>query len=122
MHSNGLQNRFFSEGSKAAFKNARRQVGNGAGVPFKKPSVMGMVMAVTLILSSTLRKYVPDYDPVKGLEVVTEAGTTISDLLSRFGIPQKEVKIAMVNGVKVGLETKLEGDERVGLFPAVGGG
>ena len=79
-------------------------------------------MAVKIILSSTLRKYVPGYDPIKGLEVPIESGTPLRDLLARLGIPEKDIKIAMVNGVKVGLDKKLEGDERVGLFPAVGGG
>ncbi len=79
-------------------------------------------MPVKIVLSSTLRKYVPDYDPIKGLEVAVEAGTALKDLLERLGIPEKDIKIAMVNGVKVGLDTELAGDERVGLFPAVGGG
>ena len=79
-------------------------------------------MPVKIVLSSTLRKYVPDYDPIKGLEVAVEAGTALKDLLERLGIPEKDIKIAMVNGVKVGLDRELAGDERVGLFPAVGGG
>ena len=79
-------------------------------------------MAIKLILSSTLRRYVPNYDPIKGLEVEVEQGTVLRDLIAQLNIPEKDIKIAMVNGVRVGLDKELDGSERVGLFPAVGGG
>ncbi len=79
-------------------------------------------MPIKVILSSTLRKYVPGYDPIKGLEMEVEKGTTLKDVMVRLKIPEKDIKIAMVNGVRVRLNKKLEGNERIGLFPAVGGG
>ena len=79
-------------------------------------------MPIKVILSSTLRKYVPGYDPIKGLEMEVEEGTTLKDVIVRLKIPEKDIKIAMVNGVRVRLNKKLEGNERIGLFPAVGGG
>jgi len=79
-------------------------------------------MPIKVILSSTLRKYVPGYDPIKGLEMEVEKGTTLKDVIVRLKIPEKDIKIAMVNGVRVRLNKKLEGNERIGLFPAVGGG
>ncbi|RLB26341.1 MAG: thiamine biosynthesis protein ThiS [Deltaproteobacteria bacterium] len=79
-------------------------------------------MPIKVILSSTLRKYVPGYDPIKGLEMEVEEGTTLKDVMVRLKIPEKDIKIAMVNGVRVRLNKKLEGNERIGLFPAVGGG
>jgi len=79
-------------------------------------------MPVKVILSSTLRRYVQDYDPTKGMEVPVPKGTSLGQLIKMLGIPEKEIKIAMVNGVKVSLDTELEGEERIGLFPAVGGG
>jgi len=79
-------------------------------------------MAVTVFLSATLRNHVPDYDPVGGIQVEVEEGVTIRQLCSLLNIPERAIKIAMVNGVKVELDHKLEGEERVGLFPAVGGG
>ena len=79
-------------------------------------------MPIKVILSSTLRKYVPGYDPIKGLEMEVEEGTTLKDVMVRLKIPEKDIKIAMVNGVRVKLNKKLEGNERIGLFPAVGGG
>jgi len=79
-------------------------------------------MAIKLILSSTLRRYVPNYDPIKGLDVEVEQGTVLKDLIARLNIPERDIKIAMVNGVRAGLDKELEGNERIGLFPAVGGG
>jgi len=79
-------------------------------------------MPIKVILSSTLRKYVPGYDPIKGLEMEVEEVTTLKDVMVRLKIPEKDIKIAMVNGVRVKLNKKLEGNERIGLFPAVGGG
>jgi len=79
-------------------------------------------MALKVILSSTLRRYVRDYDPVEGMSVQVAKGTSIKELLRILGIPEKDIKIAMVNGIRTNLDAILEGNERVGLFPAVGGG
>ncbi|SMF43434.1 MoaD/ThiS family protein [Desulfovibrio gilichinskyi] len=49
-------------------------------------------------------------------------GETVGDVLQRVGIPLDEVKIIFVNGVSSGLGVTLAGGDRVGVFPAVGGG
>lgn len=49
-------------------------------------------------------------------------GTTVFEVLHRLGIPPSEVKVIMVNGVHSPLDRSLKGHERIGLFPAVGGG
>jgi len=82
----------------------------------------GAVMAVRLLLSATLRSYVPDYDPIEGMEIDIEERATLRELCARVGIPEQAVKIAMVDGRKVELDQELKGNERIGLFPAVGGG
>lgn len=51
-----------------------------------------------------------------------EAGTTIGRLLESISIPMAEAKLVFVNGVKTQLTTVLQGGERVGVFPPVGGG
>ena len=79
-------------------------------------------MAVDLFLAATLRQHVNDYDPQKGLCIDVLPGTKIKEVLHRLGIPEGEVKIIMVNGKHASLDSELEGNERVGLFPAVGGG
>ena len=80
------------------------------------------IMALKIILSSTLRRYIPDYDPSKGMEVSVEKGTTITRLCRQLKIPVDKIKTVMVNGKSQNLDYSLDGDERIGLFPAVGGG
>ncbi len=79
-------------------------------------------MSVNVFVAATLRKYVDGYDPEKGICLDIPSGTSVKEVLNILGIPSEEVKIIMVNGVHSSLEEKLKGDERIGLFPAVGGG
>ncbi|MCU0588518.1 MAG: MoaD/ThiS family protein [Syntrophobacteraceae bacterium] len=79
-------------------------------------------MALQVFLAATLRKYLPGYDAGTGHSMEVPQGATVLDVASRLGIPPEEVKIVMVNGVGARLATPLEGDERVALFPPVGGG
>lgn len=75
-----------------------------------------------MYLSSTLRKYVPDYDPQNGLDFPAGKGISISGLCELLGIPVEMVSIAIVNGKDAPIDLELEGNERVALFPPVGGG
>lgn len=79
-------------------------------------------MPLTIFLSSSLRKYIPGYDPSSGLELTGEAGIKIAELCQKLGIPADKIKIVMVNGRKEELDYILQGDERLGFFPPVGGG
>lgn len=79
-------------------------------------------MALQIFLSSSLRKYVPDYDPSKGIELAIPRGTSVSEVCRELAIPTEPIKIIMVDGIGKSLDHILEGNERVGLFPPVGGG
>jgi sulfur-carrier protein len=79
-------------------------------------------VAIQLMLAATLRKYVPGYNAGSGYPVTVEAGSTIRDLAGRMGIPEDEVKLIMVDGIGAKWEKPLNGNERVALFPPVGGG
>ncbi|HYA40754.1 MAG TPA: MoaD/ThiS family protein [Syntrophobacteraceae bacterium] len=79
-------------------------------------------MAVRLFLGATLRQYATAYNAETGYEVVVEPASTVRDLSRRLGIPEKEVKLIMVEGVAADWDTTLAGNERVALFPPVGGG
>ena len=79
-------------------------------------------MAIQLFLAATLRRYVSGYDAGTGHAAEIEPGTTVLELARQVGIPEKEVKLIMVNGIGARWDTVLQGDERVGLFPPVGGG
>jgi len=79
-------------------------------------------MAVTIFLSSTLRRYIPGYDPSRGVVLEIGPGISIKDILVRIGISPNGVKVVMVNGIHRDLDYILNGHERVALFPPVGGG
>lgn len=79
-------------------------------------------MPLLIKLSSTLRRRVPGYNPMAGLTLDYIAGETAAGLLARLGLEPKAVKVIMVNGVSARLDTLLGDGDRVGLFPAVGGG
>ena len=79
-------------------------------------------MALKVFLSSTLRQYIPRYDPSEGSEFSLNRKTTVSELCKLMNIPEDKIKIVMVNGKSESFDYELQGDERVGLFPPVGGG
>jgi len=73
---------------------------------------------ISIKLFASLNRYTPDTAdnyPVR-------AGTTVRDLIDQLGVPLTEVKLIFVNGVKGDLASALNGGERVGIFPPVGGG
>ena len=43
-------------------------------------------------------------------------------LLEELYVPEDEVRLVFIDGVKQDLAAVLKGGERVGIFPAVGGG
>jgi len=49
-------------------------------------------------------------------------GETVGQLAQRLGIPPVDLKLVFINGAHVELNAKLADGDRVGLFPAVGGG
>ena len=61
------------------------------------------------------------YSPPDGL-VNMEPGSTPGELIQHLGIPRDEVKIIFVNGKSADPSTPLKDQDRVGIFPAVGGG
>lgn len=75
-----------------------------------------------ILLSSTLRRYIPDYDPEKGHEIQVKKGTTVSELCEQINVPVAIVTIIMVDGRSKDHDHVLNGSERVHLFPAIGGG
>lgn len=79
-------------------------------------------MTVRFLLSTTLRKYLAGYNPAEGMDVDVRAGTTIEEVCQHMNIPVEHIKIVMVDGKSEGLDYALQGGERVGLFPPVGGG
>lgn len=79
-------------------------------------------MSLTVLLSTTLRDYVPGYDPAGGVSMEVKSGTTVAEVCRKLKVPVGKVKIVMVDGRSRKLSHGLRGDERVALFPPVGGG
>lgn len=77
-----------------------------------------MKVHINLKLFTTLRRFLPpapDQYPVA-------AGTAIRELIAELGLPQEEAKLIFIDGIKGTLDSVLQGGERVGIFPPVGGG
>jgi sulfur-carrier protein len=79
-------------------------------------------MKLTVLLAATLRKYIPGYNAAAGHAMAIDHGATVRDVAQHLLIPEEEVKLIMVNGVHADWDTVLNGDERLALFPPVGGG
>jgi molybdopterin converting factor small subunit len=79
-------------------------------------------MRLRVFLSSTLRAYVPDYDPLEGVELEIEGKMSIAALCRQIKVPVDRIKLVMVNGKRQPFDYALKGGERVALFPPVGGG
>jgi molybdopterin converting factor small subunit len=73
---------------------------------------------ITIKLFASLNRFrpaAPENYPI-------EPGITVKKLLKALGVPEDEVKLVFIDGVKQDLGATLNGGERVGIFPAVGGG
>ncbi|HYW80098.1 MAG TPA: MoaD/ThiS family protein [Thermoguttaceae bacterium] len=70
-------------------------------------------------LYAMLRKYSGGKPSV---EVEIEPGQTVQQVLEKIGVPPDETRIIFINNRAAGLSTKLQGDEQIGIFSAIGGG
>ena len=55
-------------------------------------------------------------------QVDARPGLTVQDVADQQGIAPGEVQMILVNGRRARLDTPLADGDRLGLFPAVGGG
>lgn len=63
-----------------------------------------------------------NFTPVSAEKHPIAPGTTVGMLLEHLGVAENEVKLIFVDGKKGALTSTLQGGERVGIFPPVGGG
>ena len=77
-----------------------------------------MTVHITVKFFATLKKYTP----VPSENYPVTPGITVKTLLEELSVPEEEVKLVFIDGVKHDLASILQGGERVGIFPAVGGG
>jgi molybdopterin synthase sulfur carrier subunit len=86
------------------------------------PNTHFYYMPLQVFLNASLRRYVPGYNPYDGLSLEVSPGTPVSRIISLLDLPAKEVTLIMVNGVRQQPDFPLQGGERLGLFPPIGGG
>ena len=80
-------------------------------------------MNITVKLFAMLDRYAPDQQKAGELfSVDIPEGSTIDDLIAYLGIPDREVKVAFVDGRARAGAYRLNPDVEVGVFPPVGGG
>jgi molybdopterin converting factor small subunit len=77
-----------------------------------------MKSQIQLKLFATLQEFTP---PAADNYII-ERGMSIRDLLEQIEMPREKAKLIFINGIKAELTSTLEGGERVGIFPPVGGG
>ena len=77
-----------------------------------------MSVNITIKLFASLKRFLP----ASSENYPIEPGITVKTLLDELCVPEDEVKIIFIDGVKHDFGSILKGGERVGIFPAVGGG
>lgn len=78
-------------------------------------------MALAVKCYATLASHTPPggrFEPAPG----RSPGLTVAGLVEALGLAPDEVKVAFVNGLHADWSQPLHDGDRVGLFPAVGGG
>ena len=92
------------------------------GSPGARDMMERVNMDATILLSTTLRSAVPEYDSTTGIRWTFPGEMTVAQVCEGLGIPADKVKIVIVNGKDETLDYVVRGGDRVGLFPPVGGG
>jgi molybdopterin converting factor small subunit len=76
---------------------------------------------VEIRLYATLRRHAPTA-ALGVLSIEVQEGSTVADVLGIMNIELAEVHIIMINGVSSSLDIVVHNGDRLGFFPAVGGG
>jgi len=79
-------------------------------------------MKVRLKLFATFRRYLPPGAQGSACDVEIPDGAQVSELLSRFGVPDKESLIILINGRDASPDRILQDGDIVAVFPAMAGG
>ncbi len=78
-------------------------------------------MLIEVRLYATLRRCRPDR-PDGRLELELPEDATVLEAAKLLGIDPQEIHLIMINGVGRDLAQPLRQDDRLGLFPPIGGG
>jgi sulfur-carrier protein len=77
-----------------------------------------MKFMIEIKLFATLQSYAP----ANADRYAVEPGTSVEKVIEALYIPKDQIKLLFCNGVKCGLDTILRDNDRIGIFPPVGGG
>ncbi len=77
-----------------------------------------MSIEIELKLFVTLSKYLPENND----KYTVQEKMTVEMLIHSLEIPMEIVKLIFINGKRENLNYQLQHEDRVGLFPPVGGG
>ncbi len=79
-------------------------------------------MRVGYRLYATLRRYRPEAQVGKTIELTLPDGATVGQLIEVLSIPRNIVKTVFVNGVHRGDDYVLQDGDEAGIFPPIAGG
>lgn len=79
-------------------------------------------MRIKVKLFATLVSYVPGTKPGVSFDFELPDESTLLDLMNRLSLPEREIKVAFVNGRVQPADFQLQHGDEVGIFPPIGGG
>ncbi len=79
-------------------------------------------MRIRVKLFATLAKRVPGATAGTPMDVELPSGSDLRGLASQLRLPEGEWRLFFVNGRAEDLDSRLQDDDEVGIFPPVGGG
>jgi molybdopterin converting factor small subunit len=82
---------------------------------------MGLIQ-VKVKLFATLRRFFPDYDPEKGIDVRIEEGSSIENLIQTLQLPQNEARVILINGISKMMTDVIKDGDQISIFTPLGGG
>ena len=66
---------------------------------------------------ATLAEVTPE-----GGRTTLASGLLARDVVNKLGVPPNEVKIIFINGEQADWDKAINNNDRIGIFPAIGGG
>lgn len=79
-------------------------------------------MKIEIHLFASLAKFLPKNAENKTCIIELPDHSVVSDLIKQMRLPDHAVKLIFINGVHASRTSKLNNNDRVGIFPPVGGG
>jgi molybdopterin converting factor small subunit len=79
-------------------------------------------MKIEVRLFASLARFMPDKNIKKPYAMDVQNGATIADIFNLLNVPEDSVKLIFLNGIRATSDQALKEGDRLGVFPALGGG